>query len=305
MISQFICNLCSTTDKKLKKNDFLCKPCDKKIQLENKKKIAIASLDVPYEGRKPYTRKKPYKYTMSKKQAANIVANQKQVEEVFLKVGTATKAAKLLGVSRERVRQRLNKSTDPEVIKLHDSRRHVKTTEPRCLSCNRSFGKLKGYKNLCNICYTFSKTGVATPGYKYLFQRRCMNCDKPLKIGFRVKGYCHLCYAGIFMRPGRREAAAKRSREHFHVYKNTPKYKAWLEKNREKKQLYAKRYQLTHREELKIKNKLKHDADPEKWKAYNRKIYHKRMARMTPEMKQEWRAKENAYRRNLARRKKG
>jgi hypothetical protein len=107
----------------------------------------------------------------------NQKVTREQVEVCFLGLKSFSETSKRLGISKERVRQIINRSRSPLILEAVKIIRHVGQTSPFCLSCERVFGKEIGYgnRNLCRTCYGWKYRG-RPENPRVFYPKTCSNC---------------------------------------------------------------------------------------------------------------------------------
>lgn len=110
----------------------------------------------------------------------------KEMEALYLFCGgNGQLVADEFGLCRERVRQILNRSTDPEVIKLHLSKLRRNSLVKKCRECERKFdAKTVTYtrSGLCGSCKDFRGRNRTSDRTRPLLVKRygtCADCNEP------------------------------------------------------------------------------------------------------------------------------
>jgi hypothetical protein len=189
---------------------------------------------------------------------------EKKYMEVFAKYLSLTKAGDEVGVTRERIRQILNKYKNAETKELYDKfqakLRHIGEV---CAVCKRSLEQVRAAsKDLCRVCYVYKKKGRPGRRMRLIFApTRCTKCAVPFngKINAtrRIHNICFRCYA-----------KTPRYRENQRRYFSKPEIK-------EKKRIQFNEYYKKHKERLYALAKVRRLLNREKSNAYARAYYQK------------------------------
>lgn len=254
-----------------------------------------------------YVRKEPYK---SKRLTPS---NLRIIEAYKRNKSTLKFTADQFGITRERVRQVINKylgivGEDEEIAKIYNRFDH---SGQYCSECHRSFKVIKYSSNgLCAACASYIKDGKVSSRRKHLLPPNCVQCGRRFETGRKGKWYaqrkpkdiCGKCYSqSDYFKSAQKKSAQKMMqkpevRERLKAYQKEyqrlhPEIgRAYREKNREKFAKKAREYYHKNKEAARERNRRyyrnKRLKNPEAYNAREKERYQKRKAErestMTP-----------------------
>jgi len=119
--------------------------------------------------------------------------NQKDVAKLYnsMERPTLQRVADVFGVSRERIRQILNKQ------KIDTAKKHI-VLEGNCPICKRPFKDVNGVNIKKGICLACAEYNSYKGKVRYIrtisYPKYCKYCGRELKKSKRIKGQCMTCY---------------------------------------------------------------------------------------------------------------